>query len=111
MLRPGDPGFTLVHTLVRKTAHLLLYLALSMSVLNALYRYPLKNCARFGLDMLVCILYAASDEWHQTFISGRSGRVTDVMIDMLGALIGAALFFALCAAVRRIRRRRMENEQ
>ena len=37
------------------------------------------------------VLFAASDEWHQTFVSGRDGCVRDVVIDSLGALL-AALF-------------------
>lgn len=42
-------------------------------------------------------LYAASDEFHQLFVSGRSGQITDVMIDSLGAAVGVV--FA-CIALR-----------
>ena len=38
---------------------------------------------------LACIAYAASDEWHQTFIPGRGGTLLDVLIDSLGITVAA----------------------
>jgi VanZ family protein len=35
----------------------------------------------------VTVLYAISDEVHQTFVPGRSGRALDVLIDACGALL------------------------
>lgn len=40
-------------------------------------------------------LYAISDEFHQTFVSGRSGEPLDVCIDGSGALLGVLLAFAI----------------
>jgi VanZ family protein len=37
---------------------------------------------------LIAILYAATDEFHQSFTPGRHPRVTDVMIDAIGAAVG-----------------------
>lgn len=34
--------------------------------------------------MLFCIAFAASDEWHQTFVPDRFGTINDVLIDSLG---------------------------
>lgn len=39
-------------------------------------------------SVFLTITYAASDELHQTFVSGRSGKPFDVMIDGLGAFFG-----------------------
>jgi hypothetical protein len=41
----------------------------------------------------IAVLYAISDEWHQTFIPGRGGTWVDVMID--GAGIGIAVAWVL----------------
>jgi len=38
---------------------------------------------------LIAVLYAATDEFHQSFTPGRTSRVTDVMIDSVGAAIGS----------------------
>jgi VanZ family protein len=37
-----------------------------------------------GGAMLFCVAFAASDEWHQTFIPDRFGTVQDVLIDSMG---------------------------
>jgi VanZ family protein len=37
-----------------------------------------------AIAMLVCVLFAASDEWHQTFVPDRFGTFQDVLIDSLG---------------------------
>ena len=38
---------------------------------------------------LIALVYAATDEFHQSFTPGRTPRVTDVMIDAVGAGIGS----------------------
>jgi VanZ family protein len=44
-----------------------------------------------AIVLLVCVLYAASDEFHQYFVGGRSASVADVGIDTLGALTALAI--------------------
>lgn len=43
-----------------------------------------------GAAILMSIAYAASDEYHQTFVKDRGGKVSDVLIDCIG-ILGAAL--------------------
>lgn len=43
--------------------------------------------------LLFCVLFAASDEWHQTFIPGRDGNLRDVLIDSAGACIATVIQF------------------
>lgn len=48
------------------------------------------NPARAAVVALaLAILFAASDEWHQTFVPGRDGCARDVLIDSIGAIIAA----------------------
>ena len=47
---------------------------------------------RRGLALVIAVLYAISDEWHQTMVPGRNGWWLDVLIDSSGAL--AALWFS-----------------
>jgi VanZ family protein len=42
---------------------------------------------RYALAYMFVILYAVSDEIHQTFVPTREGRLRDVIIDALGAII------------------------
>ena len=91
---------------VRKLAHFTEYLVLGILAVNALRlhigssgRYfedeaitPSRNFCIPALSWAFCILYAASDEFHQLFVPGRAGLVTDVCIDSAGALLGILLF-------------------
>lgn len=43
----------------------------------------------------ICMLYAASDEFHQWFVPGRSSEIMDVGIDTMGALLGTSLVVAV----------------
>jgi VanZ family protein len=54
------------------------------------------------------ILYAATDEWHQTFVPGRHGSLRDVLIDSMGALLAAV---CLSAWERRKHRRRRDRDE
>lgn len=77
--------------LVRKGAHIFAYFVLGILMFNALWRVDLSKF-KFNrpavLSIIVCALYAASDEFHQLFISGRSGEIRDIMIDSCAAMAG-----------------------
>lgn len=77
--------------LVRKGAHIFAYFVLGILTFNALWRVDLSKFKfnyPVGLSIIVCALYAASDEFHQLFINGRSGEIRDVMIDSCAAMVG-----------------------
>ena len=46
----------------------------------------------FGLALIICGVYAISDEVHQYFIEGRGPHLKDVLIDSAGAFVGISLF-------------------
>ncbi len=78
---------------VRKCAHLSLYLILGILVISLLREYMVINTKLVLLSLLICFLYACSDEIHQLFIPGRSGEVRDVLIDTLGACLGVSFYY------------------
>ena len=41
------------------------------------------------------LLYACSDEIHQTFVAGRSGEVLDVLIDTVGGSLATILYYLI----------------
>ena len=41
--------------------------------------------------LVIAALYACSDEWHQSFVPGRTSTVFDVLIDSLGACVALAV--------------------
>ena len=92
---------------VRKGAHAFIYTvmgALSMGLM-ATFGFK-KRWSPCAVAFLVCFLYSISDEVHQTFVAGRSGQVSDVILDSCGAFFGIAVvtFFIFIARKRRQRR-------
>lgn len=77
--------------LVRKGAHIFAYFVLGILTFNALWRVDLSKFKLnypVGLSIIVCALYAVSDEFHQLFVSGRSGEIRDIIIDSCAATVG-----------------------
>ena len=54
-------------------------------------------------SIAITLLYAASDEWHQSFVEGRHGTPVDVAIDAAGVAIAVLLATRGTRAVRRPR--------
>ena len=74
---------------IRKIAHITEYLILGFLIFNLLKQYSVTNIYyAIGLS----ILYSCTDEFHQLFISGRSGSIRDILIDSIGILIGTYLY-------------------
>lgn len=84
--------FSVIHHLVRKAAHMAEYGLLAVLVAFHLNVCHVSGWKLFGISSAVSIFYAATDEFHQLFVPGRSGQLSDVMIDGMGAIAGAALF-------------------
>ncbi|MEF2639337.1 MAG: VanZ family protein, partial [Lachnospiraceae bacterium] len=59
---------------------------------------------RILIPFALGVLYAASDEFHQLFVPGRSGQVRDVCIDSSGVMIGILLLTLVLHCARRLRR-------
>ena len=72
---------------LRKLAHATEYAILGALLMRALQRWP----AAFAAG----VLYAVTDELHQTFVPGRAGRPLDVLIDAAGVAIGIVLWRTL----------------
>jgi len=78
------PNFDWADRIVKKGGHLLGYALLACSYWWAL---DLQKDHRW-LAWLFAVLYAMTDEFHQSFTSGRHPSVWDILIfDNLGALI------------------------
>ena len=87
---PSDelPNFDWADRLVKKAGHLLGYALLAVSYAHALGRRIYGN----WLAWILAMLYAITDEIHQTFVPGRNPSIWDVLIfDNLGALISIGL--------------------
>ncbi|MDE7326481.1 MAG: VanZ family protein, partial [Lachnospiraceae bacterium] len=74
--------------LVRKSAHMAEFAVLAMLASFWLSSFLMPYRRRCVLAVLISACYAASDEFHQLFVPGRSGELRDVMVDTAGAVLG-----------------------
>ena len=75
------------------------YFVLFFCIYNVLLQFKVKKYL-YWFSYLFCLLYAISDEIHQLFINERSGQVTDVLVDMSGAII-ASIFLYLIIKIKK----------
>lgn len=90
----SDKDFNLgrVNHIIRKNAHFFAYLILGILVVNGLKSSGIAGLKSIGLGILICVLYAISDEVHQLFVPGRGGQVKDVLIDSAGSITGVIIY-------------------
>ncbi|HVM68784.1 MAG TPA: VanZ family protein [Gaiellaceae bacterium] len=76
-------GLGLWDLVLRKLAHVTEY-----AILGGLLLRALRD--RMWLAFALGVAYAVTDEVHQTFVPGRRGAATDVLIDAVGVALGIA---------------------
>lgn len=81
---------------VRKAAHMTEYAVLAILLPATLALYGVSGRTLLWLGPLLSLLYACTDEYHQTFVPDRSGSPVDVLIDSAGILAGSLLYLAVC---------------
>lgn len=69
---------------LKKVAHVAEYAILTALLFWALRSHIALESQAVLIAALIAILYASSDEWHQTFVPGREGSLRDVGIDAAG---------------------------
>jgi VanZ family protein len=84
------PYYGTIDTLIKKGGH-----AIGYGLLGLSYFYALpKRLSRFyrGITaLMMAVLFALSDEYHQSFVQGRTSSLTDIFIDGIGATIALVL--------------------
>lgn len=80
---------------IRKFAHFFLYFILAIFVFILLKEFITIDYKLIFFTILICMLYATTDEIHQLFIVGRTGRIFDVMVDTLGATLSTMLTYSV----------------
>jgi hypothetical protein len=87
----GPASIGLVHGLVRKAAHLAEYAVLGLLWHRAfVYAGTLRPAVAAALALAVSVGCAVADETHQSFLAARTGAVSDVLLDSVGATAAVA---------------------
>ena len=80
-----------IEKVIRKIAHFSIYTVVGILVMAFISTYQIKEKNRIIISTIIGIIYACSDEIHQSFVPGRSPMITDVMIDTMGVILGILL--------------------
>ena len=75
----GQAKFSWPDFIIKKTAHVTEY--------AILFWLTYRANKSFKYSLIICLLFALSDEWHQTITPGREGTLRDVGFDSLGTLL------------------------
>lgn len=94
-----------INLIVRKGSHFSIYLLLACAFAFHLLKLKRKGKQLLFLPIVLSAAYASTDEFHQLFVTGRSGLFTDVLIDTTGAAMGSLLFTAIVILCARGRKR------
>lgn len=75
--------------IARKLAHVTLFFVLAFFALKVVRHWRWEYLAAW----VFAAVYGMTDEWHQLYVPGRSGKAGDVIIDAAGALILIAVVY------------------
>ncbi|MBN3523534.1 VanZ family protein [Paenibacillus apiarius] len=96
--------YDFVEFFIRKAAHVTEYAILAFLAIQLGLALYLKRAGAIVLGALFTLLYAMSDEWHQSFVPGRTGHAIDVGVDSIGILLVVTGFLLAGAIGRRNKR-------
>jgi VanZ family protein len=84
-----------VQLVVRKCAHLTEYAILAALLFRAFRQSQPRVGRAFAMSFFIAAVYAALDEFHQSYVASRTGSPWDVLIDCIGALAGLVIYWTL----------------
>lgn len=98
--------YDFLNVFVRKCAHMVEYAILMYLWFRSLYTVRERFSRTVIVSVVLSVLYAASDEWHQSFVPSRDGTITDVGWDATGAiLMGLFLWYVYVRGAQETKRK------
>lgn len=93
-----------IEKVIRKIAHFSIYTAVGLLLMALLSTFEMKEKNRIIMSLIIGIIYASSDEIHQSFVPERSPMITDVMIDTMGVMLGILLIMLGKAIIKKYKK-------
>ena len=93
-LTVSPPHFEVLHLCVRKAAHLAEYAIFAYLLGESSEEPPFPwRQRRLLVGFLILLAYSLTDEYHQTFMPGRTASLTDCGIDSVGGAVGMLVYY------------------
>ena len=93
-----------IENIIRKIAHFSLYALVGFLLMSLLITYNINEKNKIISTVTIGAIYAISDEFHQSFIPGRSGQASDVFLDTLGTTIGGLFILLIIKIVDKLKK-------
>jgi VanZ family protein len=89
-------SFEIIHFLIRKLAHITEYAILGLLLYHSFESRHLQSWKLRSAFIAVVVagLFSLTDEYHQSFVPGRSASLADCGIDTAGSFLGLVLLYA-----------------
>lgn len=100
----GKDYIDFAENVIRKIAHLSEYALGGFLIYALLLTFNINNKLQFWGAWGITTVYAITDEIHQLFVPGRTGRVVDVLIDSQGALLGTCVLLFIIKLVQMLKK-------
>lgn len=92
-----------IEAVIRKIAHFSIYTIIGILLMALMCMFNIVDKTRVGITLVLGIIYAATDEFHQVFVQGRTALITDVVIDTMGVILGILLVLLIREIYRKIK--------
>ena len=100
-----------IQPIIRKGAHLSIYTLVGILMMSFISTYNIKLKYRFLISILVGLVYASSDEIHQSFIPERNASIIDVGIDTSGVLLGIILVLIIISVYKKLTKNKIIRQE
>ena len=97
-----------IEKVIRKIAHFSIYTAVGLLLMALISTFEMEEKNRIIISLIIGIIYASSDEIHQSFVPERSPMITDVMIDTMGVMLGILLIMLGKAIIKKYKKNSKE---
>ena len=78
---------------LRKCMHSFVFFILVILFINAFNNSNIRNYKCYLFSIVLSFIYACFDEFHQLYVTGRTGQLMDIGIDMIGVLFGGLVIY------------------
>lgn len=77
---------------LRSGAHFFIFFVLTLLLINAFRVSGYSDYKVLLYTIIIAIIYAAADEFHQLFVPGRTADIKDIFVDGFGIIFGMILY-------------------
>lgn len=92
-----ESGFT--NHIIRKAGHFAEFFILGILLLGTVRLFTRRPLRHVFKPLFLGLLVPVLDETIQLFVEGRSGQVTDILLDFSGAFSGILIMFCIIQAI------------